>query len=71
MRGNRGIKQIQGISEIVQGTIWERGETKWGKKSERKTNNEGLLTLGNKLRAAGGEGVGVWGNCMMGIKKGM
>ena len=46
-------------------------EGKWnGKSSERETNHERLLTLGHKLRVAGGEeGVGC-GNWMMGIKEG-
>ena len=29
-----------------------------------------LLIIGNKLRVAGGEGVGGWSNCVMGIKEG-
>ena len=40
-----------------------------GKSSERETNHERLLTIGNKLRVAGGEGR--WGNWVMGIKEGM
>ena len=31
-------------------------------KTERETNHERLLTLGNKLRVAGGEVGGGWGN---------
>ena len=30
-----------------------------------------LLTIGNKLRVAGGELVGAWGNWVMGIKEGV
>jgi len=33
-------------------------------------NRKRLLTLGNKLKVAGGKGVGEWGNWMMGIKEG-
>lgn len=40
-------------------------------KSERKTNHKRRLTLGNKLRVAGGIWVGEWGNWVMGIKEGM
>ena len=39
-------------------------------KSKRKTNHKRLLTIGNKLRVAGGVGVGVWGSWVMGIKEG-
>ena len=43
-----------------------------GKSSERETNHERLLTLGNKLRVAGGEVVtGWWGNWAMSMKEGM
>ena len=38
-------------------------------KSERKKTVR-LLTLGNKMRVAGGE-VGGWGNWVMGVKVGM
>ena len=41
-----------------------------GKKSERETNHERLLTIGNKLRFAGGEVGGGWGNWVMGHEGG-
>ena len=41
-----------------------------GKKSQRETNHE-TLTIGNKLRVAGGELFGEMGNQVMGIKDGM
>ena len=40
-------------------------------KSERETNHKRLLTIRNKLKFAGREGVGGWGNWVMGIKEGM
>ena len=39
-------------------------------KSETETNYERLLVIGNKLRVAGGEGGGGWGNRVMGFKDG-
>ena len=43
----------------MKGSIREGGETEWGKKSERKTNNERLLTLETKGCRRGGErGIG-------------
>ena len=41
-----------------------------GKSSEREKNHERLLTIGNKLRVAGGEVDLGWGNWVMGIKEG-
>ena len=41
-----------------------------GKSSERETNHERLLTIGNKLRVAGGEVGGEWGTWVTGIKEG-
>ena len=41
------------------------------KKSERKTNHERLLTLGNKLRVAGGERVRRCGYWDLDVKEGM
>ena len=41
-----------------------------GKSSERETNHERLLTIGNKLRVAGGEVAGRWGKWVMGIEEG-
>ena len=38
-------------------------------KSKRETNHKRLLIIGNKLRAAGEEGDGRWGNWVMGIKE--
>ena len=35
-----------------------------GKSSERETNHERLLTLGNTLKVTGGVGAGRWGNCL-------
>ena len=40
-------------------------------KSERKTNHKRLLIIGNKLKVAGGEVVGGWGNWVMDMKEGM
>ena len=37
-------------------------------KSEKETNHKRVLTIGNKLRVAGGEG---WGNWVMDIGEGM
>ena len=34
-------------------------------------NHERLWTLGNKLRASGGGGWGIWDGLVMGIKEGM
>ena len=41
-----------------------------GKSSEREKNHETLLTIGNKLRVAGGEVGGRMGNWVMGIMEG-
>ena len=41
-----------------------------GKSSEKKKNHERLLTLGNKLTVAGGEGGGGICNWVVGIKEG-
>ena len=38
---------------------------------ERETNHKRLLILGNKLRVAGGEGRGGWGNWVVDIGEGM
>ena len=38
-------------------------------KSERETNHKRLLTLGNKLKVAGGEERRGWDNWVMGIKE--
>ena len=40
-------------------------------KSERETNHKRLLIIGNKLRAAGGERGGGWGNWVMNTKEDM
>ena len=40
-------------------------------KPERETNRKSLLIIGNKLRVAGGEGVGECRGWVMGIKEGM
>ena len=40
-------------------------------KLERETNHNRLLTIGNKLRVAGGEGVGERGDWVIDIKEGM
>ena len=55
--------------------VWNIRNSEWdykgkegklsGEKSERKTNHERLLTLGNKQREVGG-----WGNWVMGIQDG-
>ena len=42
-----------------------------GKKSERETNHERLLTLRDKLRVAGREVGGAWDNWVTGIEEGM
>jgi len=39
-------------------------------KIERETNHKRLITLGNKLRVAGGEVVGGWDNWVMDMKEG-
>ena len=39
-------------------------------KSEREAKHKRLLTIGNKLRVAGGERVVRWGNWVMDSKKG-
>lgn len=40
-----------------------------GKKSETETKHETLLSLGSTLRAAGGQGLGGWGDWGMGIEE--
>ena len=42
-----------------------------GKKSERETSHERLLTVGNKLRGVRGEVGGGWDNWVMDIKESM
>ena len=37
-------------------------------KTEKEANHKGFLTIGNRLRVAGGEVSGGWGNWVMGIK---
>ena len=39
-------------------------------KTEREASRKRLLTVGNKLRVAGGEVWGGWDNWVMGIKEG-
>ena len=51
-------------------SIRERKEKQNKIKSERDVNCRRLLTIENKLRVAGGKGVGGWGN-WMDIKEGM
>ena len=41
-----------------------------GMTSDRKTNQEKLLTIGNKLRVMEGRWVEGWGDRVMGIKEG-
>ena len=41
-----------------------------GGKTEGRMNHEGLWTLGNKLRASEGRGVGDWDRLVMGSKEG-
>ena len=49
-----------GNIKIVKGNKGERRENGW-EKSERETEHERLLTLGNELGVVEGEEVGGWG----------
>ena len=49
------ISLICGIEETKQSILGEERRKQNKTKSERETNRKRLLTLGNKLRAAGGE----------------
>ena len=51
----------------MKGIIRKEGELS-GEKLERERNHKRLLTLGNKQKVA--EGVGGWGNWVMGTKEG-
>ena len=48
------VSLIWGVQKIVKGIIGERRGTEW-EKSERETNHERLLTLGNEQRVVEGE----------------
>ena len=51
------IRKMSIIQKIVEGIIRERRENEW-EKSERVTNHEKFLTLGNKQGVVEGEGGG-------------
>ena len=63
--------ELKSMRDIRNSTEDHRGREgkQYEKKSERETNHEKLLTMGNKLRVAGGA-VGVLSNWVMGIKEG-
>lgn len=53
----------------MKGFDLEKNDISENVSSEKETNAERLLTIGNRLRFAGGEVDGEWGNWVMGIKE--